>query len=141
MRRPISFLLACCLLLPVAALGDVVVVINPKSGVDRLTREEVVNVFLGRFRQLSSGIAAKPADLPPNSAEKAAFHRLLVNKELPEINAYWARLVFSGRTLPPKTANGSDELLAWVASTAGAVGYVDRSKVDGRVRVAYEFGN
>lgn len=134
-----------CLLLSIllshlgaAAASDVVVIANPKVGAERLTRDDVVNIFLGRLRQFPSGQAALPADLPPAAPEKAQFYRQLVNKELAEINAYWARLVFSGRTQPPRQAHSAEELLSFVATTPGAVGYVERSLADGRVRIVFE---
>lgn len=139
MRRPCHLLLICLLAcLPAMASAQVVVVVNPKSGVERLTREEVINIFLGRFRQLPSGLPAEPIDLPATQPEKAHFYQSLVGKELAEINAYWARLVFSGRTSPPRQARNTDDLLTQVAGTPGAVGYLDRNRVDGRVRIALE---
>lgn len=141
MARRLLPLLLClgALLLPASdCLAELVVIANPKSGVERLSREEVINIFLGRFRQLPSGIAALPADLPAGSAEKAAFYQLLVNKDLADINAYWARLVFSGRTSPPRQMRGEAELLRYVSETPGAVGYLERAHLDSRVRVVFE---
>lgn len=87
-----------------SAWADLVVVTNPKSGIDRMSREEVVFVFLGRWRQLPSGIAAVPIDLPIDSPERAAFYRQLVSKSPSEIKAYWSRLMFSGGARPPDLA-------------------------------------
>src|SRR5512146_3193205 len=87
--------LACLLALaPAARAGDLVVVVNPKSGVHQLSRDEVINIFLGRYRQLPGGIAAEPLDLPAGVADRALFYERLVGKDQAEINAYWARLVF-----------------------------------------------
>lgn len=134
--------LALALLLALFGMGqaaaELVVVVNPRSGVDKLSHEEVVNIFLGRFRQLPSGLSALPVDLPAAQPEKASFYRGLVNKELAEINSYWARLVFSGRTAPPRQASSSEELLAFVGGNEGGIGYVDRAKVDNRVKVVFE---
>ena len=124
-----------------ASSAELVVVANPRSGVDRLTRDEVINIFLGRFRQLPSQVTAHPADLPASQIEKANFYRLLVDKDLGEINSYWARLVFAGRTVPPRQTTGNEDLLSFVANTPGAVGYVDRSRVDGRVKIVFELGS
>ena len=139
MSKRFLILLAICTLLlqATAAVADVVVIVNPKSDVEKLSRDEVVNIFLGRFRRLPSGLSALPADLPQAQPEKAAFYRLLVNKELAEINSYWARLVFSGRTVPPRQAASDEDLLQWVAATPGGIGYIERAKVDGRVRIVY----
>ncbi|MBZ0094277.1 MAG: hypothetical protein K8H75_02710 [Sulfuricella sp.] len=132
----IAFLL---ILLPAAeSMADVVVVANPRSGIDRLSRDEVINIFLGRFRQLPSGLSVQPVDLPATQSEKATFYLRLVNKDLAEINAYWSRLVFSGRTEPPVQAKSTEDLIEFIAKTPGAIGYMERSKVDGRVKLVFE---
>ena len=95
--------------MPVLAHAEsIVVVVNPGSGVDTLSRNEVINIFLGSFRQLPSGIAALPIDLPPGHPARAEFYRLLVGKNPAEINTYWARLIFSGKTRPPIQAQRFD---------------------------------
>jgi len=128
------------LALAMPAHADLVVIAHPKSGIEQLTHEQVVNIFLGRFRQYPSGVTAEPIDQPPDSAEKAAFYQKLVNKELAEINAYWARLVFSGRTLPPRQAANAGEVLELVASSLGAIGYVERPKGESKVKIVFELG-
>lgn len=121
------------------AMADLVVVVNAGSGVERLSRDEVINIFLGRYRVLPSGLLALPIDQPASLPLKAQFYRKLVDKDLAEINAYWARLTFSGKTSPPHQAASSAEVMAWLASNRGAIGYVDRSMVDARLRIVMEF--
>ncbi|MBI3149137.1 MAG: hypothetical protein HYZ17_11560 [Betaproteobacteria bacterium] len=131
-------ILALLSFLPCAAgAGEVVVVANAASGVGRLSREQVVNIFLGRFRQFPSGLPAEPIDQPDGSPLKARFYRLLVDKDMAEINAYWARLVFSGRTLPPLKTENSGEVLHLLASRKGGIAYVDRASVDQRLTIVF----
>jgi len=117
------------------AAADLVVVVNAKSGVTRLTPDDAVNIFMGRFRQLPGGRPAQPIDQPESAPERRRFYRLLVNKDLSEINAYWARLVFSGKTSPPRQARTEDEVVEWLVKQPGAVAYMERSRVDSRLRV------
>ena len=121
------------------AAAELVVVANPSSGVERLSRDEVINIFLGRLRQLPSGISAQPVDLSATQPVRSAFYRLLVSKDLAEINAYWARLLFSGRTVPPKQAGGTDEMIGMVANSPGGIGYLERARVNDSVKVVFEF--
>jgi ABC-type phosphate transport system substrate-binding protein len=133
------FLLVCLAYLPWAqASADLVVVVNARSGIERLTLDEAVNIFMGRYRQFPSGIAAHPIDQPEAQSERAQFYRLLVNKDLAEINAYWARLVFSGKTKPPRQARNQAEIIEWLARQPGAIGYLERTQVDARVRVVLD---
>ena len=121
-----------------AAAADWVLVANPKAGITRLSQDEVTNIYLGRFRRLVSGVTAEPIDQSTDSTLRADFYRQLVGKSLAEINAYWARLVFSGKTQPPHSATSSDEALQRVARHTGALAYVERPKVDARVMIVFE---
>lgn len=97
-RRP---LLLALLLLSLAARADLVVVVNADNPTPALSREEVIHIFLGRYRQFPSGQGAEPYDQPTDSPERNLFYERLVGKSQAQINAYWARLTFTGRTRPP----------------------------------------
>jgi ABC-type phosphate transport system substrate-binding protein len=135
--RNLFLFLSLMLLAPLAA-AELVVVANPQSGIERLTQEEVVNIYLGRYRRLASGVTAEPVDLGGDTLTRARFYRALVGKSLAEINAYWARLVFSGRTRPPHVAENVETALQYVAARSGALAYVERAQADRRVRVVFE---
>ena len=68
------------------ASNDFVVIANPHSGIDRMSKDEVINVYMGRNRKLASGINAQPIDLENPLTEKANFYNVMVSKELSEIS-------------------------------------------------------
>ena len=137
--RVFFFILLCiAAFLRNAAAADYVVIVNPNSGIERLGREEVINIFLGRQRKLPSGITALPVDLAVPSAHKEQFYSALVNKKLPEINSYWARLMFSGQGSPPRQAESTDEVLEIVSSSKGAIGYIDRKNLNKQVKAVFD---
>ena len=117
---------------------DIVVVINPNSGVEQLSRNDVINIFLGSFRQLPSGIMALPIDLPPLHPDRAEFYRLLVGKNSAEINTYWARLIFSGKTRPPIQVEQFEEAIALLQNVVGAITYMKRDKVGEKSKIILE---
>jgi ABC-type phosphate transport system substrate-binding protein len=135
---PFSLLLVLVLLTGNSLAGGMVVVVNARSGVEKLSRDEVINIFMGRFRQLPGNLTAEPVDQPDGMPEKALFYRLLVNKDISDINAYWTRLIFSGKTSPPYQAKDMDDMLDWLVKHKGAVGYVERSQVDSRLRIVLD---
>lgn len=120
-----------------AAAAELLVVVKADCAVSRLGRDEVVNIFMGRYRMLPNGVPALPID-QFEKAERALFYRKLLGKELAEVNAYWARLVFSGKISPPKLAGQSTDVVDWVGSQAGAVGYIRREQLDARVKAVLE---
>lgn len=122
------------------ARAELVVVVNARCGVAAMTRNEVVNIFFGRNRQFFNGVEAQPVDLVDSHPDRERFYAGLVGKDLSEVNAYWSRQVFSGRMQPPPKVGSSEEVLKWVISHPGGIGFVELSKADARVRVVYELG-
>jgi hypothetical protein len=143
MMRPQRFrhflAIACLLLLSTgSALADLVVVVNARNGVAVMTRNEVINIFFGRYRQFFNGVEAQPVDLSDSHPDRVRFYGALVGKDISEVNAYWSRLIFSGRTRPPERVSTSEEVMKWVSSHPGGIGFVELAKADARVRVVYE---
>jgi hypothetical protein len=140
LRRLILLGSICWLLIQPAAEvhAELVVVVNARCGVAAMTRNEVINIFFGRNRQYFNGIEVQPVDLTDTHPDRRRFYDLLVGKDLSEVNAYWSRQVFSGRMRPPAKASSSEEVLKWVMSHPGGIGFVDLAKADARVRVVFE---
>ncbi|MCK6411804.1 MAG: hypothetical protein L6Q55_05180 [Azonexus sp.] len=123
-----------------AAHAEMVVAVRADSEIGPLNKTELTHIFLGRYRQLASGQQAEPLDLPVASPEHAAFYEALLNKTSAEIRAYWARLVFTGRVAPPRTVDNSERLQEQLLANPRALGYLERTKLDRRLRVVFEFG-
>ena len=118
-----------------SAERHLVVIANADSGVSQLTQDEARNLFLGRQKRLSSGLAALPVEqgVPPEI--RSRFYHLLAHKDLAEINAYWARLFFTGQAHPPKQAASAEEVIRAVAAAPGGIGLLEWGKPDRRVKI------
>ena len=145
MKRILLFAIFLLALAPLAQIANaaesagLVVIVNPQSGVEKLSRDEIIDIFLGRYRKLPSGRVALPIDVAETSAERARFYQLLVKKSPAEMSSYWARLVFSGQTSPPFQVPDAKTALELVQSSPNAIAYVDRSAVIANVKVVFEF--
>jgi hypothetical protein len=138
-RLLLSCLISWLLALSVGqARAELVVVVNVRSGVAAMTRNEVVNIFFGRSRQFFNGLEAQPVDMLDSHPDRARFYNALLGKDLSEVNAYWSRQVFSGRAQPPVKVGSSDEVIKWLVTHPGGIGFIDVSRADARVRVVLE---
>jgi ABC-type phosphate transport system substrate-binding protein len=117
------------------AESNLVVIANADSGVSQLTQDEARNVFLGRQKRLASGLPALPVEQGAPADVRARFYRLLAHKDLADINAYWARLCFTGQARPPRQAASAEQVIRIVAAEKGAIGLLEWDKADRRVRV------
>ena len=135
----LSALAALPLAQPVCAQA-LVVIVNPAIGAQHLSRREVLDIFLGRYRTFPSGTSALPIDLDVSSTERKQFYALLAHKEPSDMGSYWARLTFSGKISPPFAVPDAHVAIDIVANNPNAIAYVDRAAValDRRVRIALE---
>lgn len=140
MRMPQSPFL--CLFLLTLALGAHAdpVVVNVRANIGAISKQDVINIFLGPYRGLPNGELAQPINQHESNAIRDDFYRLLVNKRAHEIKAYWSRLMFSGKIKPPIETESSQEVVALLLKSNRAIGYVDRKEVDNRLRVVLELG-
>lgn len=136
--RLIMLSFALCLSYSAHAL---VVVVGKNNPVESLSKTQVIDIYMGRYNTFPSGVVAKPLDRIAGSTEKQQFYRLLVNKSEEKINAYWARLLFSGRASPPSSYATNDEMLRELRDSNQAIGYVLESEVDDSLKVVYRFEN
>ncbi len=139
MRIPtlVPVLLALLLSTQGVAAEELVLIVHRDSGISTLSREQASHLFLGRVKMLPSGGRANVVEVEPL---RASFYRRLLGREIAEINAYWARLQFSGRTQPPLRVSDSAAAVARVAEDPQAIAFVDVVPDDPRVRVVLRLG-
>ena len=128
-------LLAAELLLCAAAHADIYVIVNASNPVQALTQKETLDVFMGRRRAFTSGNLALLFDLPRDSATRAAFYRALTGMSMTQVNSYWARLMFTGQTLPPQLLASETSMENIVKQDISAVGYLSYPPTDPKLRV------
>ena len=104
--------------------GEVKVIANPSVRSDSITVAELRSVFLEEKRSLSDGSHAEPV-LARSGAAHQAFLKQYLGKTEEALENYYRTLVFTGTGLMPKTLPSDTEIIAYVAKTRGAIGYVD----------------
>ncbi len=115
-----------------------VVVVNAQSGVALMTKGDVANLYLGRLKTFFNGLPVTLADLEENRSERMRFYQLLLDMSLSRVEAFRARQRFSGQAQTFRSFRSPEALLAWVAVTPGAMGYIDARDADARVRVVLQ---
>jgi len=118
-----------------SANAEVVVVGNKSSSVQSLSAKQVKNLFLGKSLKLPNGMKAEVVDLPSGDALRAEFYSKVIHKNPSQIKAYWAKRIFTGRGVPPKSLDSQSAVIDWVSGSPGRIGYVDSSAVSGKITV------
>ena len=125
----LKFGLACTLLLAgalqAAALDGVVVIANESVTVDSISAADLKNIYTGRTTYWPDGQSVKLAVLDDQITDKtdAAFEEIS-GMDASHFKTFWQRMVFSGRGQMPKEIGDTASLVAYVASTKGAIAIV-----------------
>ncbi|MBV1776389.1 hypothetical protein KSF73_11770 [Burkholderiaceae bacterium DAT-1] len=127
-------MIATCLISGVVCAESLVVIVNPKAAVTSMTQEQVANVFMGKANDVGGISPVSPTDLKSEDS-KNEFYTKVLKRDNAQMKAYWAKMSFTGKGLPPKELATSDEVRRFVAATPGAIGYIDKSAADSSVKV------
>jgi ABC-type phosphate transport system substrate-binding protein len=117
------------------AAAEVVVVVSAESPLGALSRNQVVDIFLGRTSRFEDGRQAVPIDQAEGAAARDEFYLTFAGKSPAQIKAHWSKIIFTGRGQPPREAPGAVEVKRLVGANPNAIGYIERNLVDDKVKV------
>lgn len=137
--------IACCALAGFAlslavgpATADVVAVVSAASTVTALRKDQVADIFLGKVSRFPNGTPAVAIDHAEGSPVRDEFYVTYAGKSPAQIKSHWAKIIFTGRGQPPKAVSNDSEILKLTAANPQAISYLERSAVDGSVKVLRE---
>jgi len=133
-----KFILICALsLCSFNTFADIAVIINP-SNANAIDTDTIKNIYLGKSKSFSNGDKVSPVnqDGTPVADE---FNDKVVGKSSSQLNAYWSKLVFTGKGTPPEKLASDQAVIDFVAANNGAIGYIDSAKVSDKVKVIATF--
>jgi ABC-type phosphate transport system substrate-binding protein len=133
-KRISMMLLGVLLLLPAQARAQVVVIANPSVAATEISRAELRDIFTGASSSLRRGIAVTPV-LQKQGPVQDEFLDRYIGRSDSALRAGWRSILFSGQGVMPKTLDSDAAVVAYVARTPGAIGYVDKSSSHDGVKV------
>ena len=120
----LQVLLITLILLTPGAYAEFQIVANANVGFDQMSVTNFRKVYLKKVPVLPDGEAAYVVGLEEGDARKDIVKNVLRRSES-SLNAYWSRLIFSGRTSMPRLFETDQQLLEFVAKTPGAIGFTN----------------
>lgn len=100
-----------------ALAEDLYVIANPNASI---TANDIREIFLGE-KQFAGSVKLVPVD---NAAAQADFLGKVIKMDAAKYSATWTKKSFRDGLNPPAAKSGDAEVLNYVKSTPGAVGYV-----------------
>jgi ABC-type phosphate transport system substrate-binding protein len=117
------------------ARADVVAVVSSRSPITALTKNQIVDIFLGKRTLFPDGTSAIPIDQIEGSATRDAFYVRFAGMSPAQVKSFWSRIIFTGRGQPPRSVATGADTKNLLASNPNAIGYVEERLVDSSLRV------
>ena len=112
---------------------EITIIANNNNEFGNLTRKQIADIYMGRTTSLPNGTIPLPLDYQGDSAVRARFYQSVTGKNMAQINAYWARLSFTGQANPPRRLADRAAILQVVEKNVDAVGYVEKPEASEKV--------
>lgn len=106
-----------------AARAEIVLVTAIDSTISELSRDEAEQLYMGRRATVSAHGALLLLDLPTGPI-RDQFYYLLTGKNPSQIRAYWSRMVFTGRALPPTESADVSDAYRMLMENPNAIAYL-----------------
>lgn len=124
MRTLLGFILGVLLCGGAWAGDDIVVIAHP--GITRVDVPTLQRLYTGRAVEVG-GAPAEPVNAAPGTPSRARFLSQVVQLDDGRYVAYWTVRRHVGRGVPPRELKTAAEIIAYVQSTPGAIGYIPAS--------------
>jgi ABC-type phosphate transport system substrate-binding protein len=102
---------------PALAFADVYVIVNPGLN---LTADDIKNIYTGE-KELAESTKIRPQD---NSAAREEFLKKVLQLDVAKYESMWTKKSFRDGINPPTVRASDAEVIAYVKSNPGAIGYV-----------------
>lgn len=119
------------------SLANVAVIVNPNNA-NNLDAETIKKIYLGKLKSYDNGSKVNPVNQDGNTITDE-FNEKVVGKSSSQLNAYWSKLVFTGKGTPPEKLSSDQAVIDYVSGNNDAIGYIDGSKVSDKVKVVATF--
>lgn len=128
---------ALCILAMLTFAGlradDVAFISHPDAKVSALTPAEVKAILIGNQTSWSGGGNIRLCLQGAGAAHEAVL-KTYVERSSDQFDKFWKKLVFTGKGAPPEILGDDAAVLAYVAKTPGAFGYVATASVTPAVK-------
>lgn len=119
------------------SFAEIAVIVHP-SNTATLSSSDITMIFLGKKSKFNEQETAIPLSLTRDNVTYKDFTRKALNKSTTQLEAYWAKRIFTGKGTPPKPVD-DNEMIKLVAENPNAIGYIDKMSTNSSVKIIAEY--
>ena len=116
-----------------AALAEIAVIVS-HDNTQNLAQSDIEGIYTGKSTRYPNGDEVEAYNLK-SGAVVDTFNTSLLKRSTAQMNAYWSKLIFTGKGKPLKAVDSEQDMINAIAANPVAIGYVDASSVTNNVKV------
>ena len=121
---------------PAAATDQFLVIVNPSVPGTAIPRRTLAAIFLKQSTRWTDNSIIEPIDQSAKATIRARFTEGVFGQPVQWVTTYWGRAITSGSGRPPLVKGSDEEVIAHIARSKGAIGYVSAdARLDDSVKV------
>lgn len=127
MKRYFSLLVFFAIVLGLissASAQNFKVVVHTDNQIKEIKSSNLDNIYLKKISKWDDGTKIKPINLSSEADVRASFSKEVHKKSVSAVKAYWQKQIFTGKGVPPVEKSNDREVIEFVKSNPGAIGYV-----------------
>lgn len=121
----------------ISTYAEIAVIVNT-SNTSNIDIEAIKKIYLGKSKSFDTGSKVNPVNQDGTSITNE-FNDKVIGKSSNQLNAYWSKLVFTGKGTPPEKLSSDEAVIDFVIANSDAIGYIDSAKVTDKVKVITTF--
>lgn len=111
------------------------IIVNEANASSGISKSEASDIFLKKKSKWDDGTKIEPVDLAASSPIRAAFSEDVHGRGVGAIRSHWQQAAFSGAGTAPLERGSDADVVAFVKSNPGAVGYISADAATDGVKV------
>lgn len=124
-----------CVSMASLARADIAIIANKNSDIDSLSPTQARKLWLGKIHKLPGTEKITVIDQSSSSLIKEAFYSKLAHKNKDQLKTHWAKIIFTGKAMPPKAVSSDKKVLDIVSANKNTLGYINSNSVTDNVKV------
>ena len=100
------------------------IIAHPNVQGSKISRANLAALVTGKTSRWGDKAEARPVDQSARAPVRRAFTAAIIGLSMGELQLYWQKRIATDHVFPPPTKASDAEVLGYVASHEGAIGYV-----------------
>ena len=134
-QRSIMYILTLAGVLSTYSVSAEIAVIVNAANNSELDKNAIERIFMGKMKKFPNGQIALPMNAAKGMNSRDEFNKAVIGRSSSQVNAYWSKLVFTGKGSMPKELSTDAEIISTIVANQGAIGYIDSGSVTSDVKV------